>query len=95
MGRSIALVNKELNYLETAYDRLMIKTIEYREEKEKLLKEKERLIKMSDSELSKVEKNSKIPKESGLTRRFTDPNGGATIPRPLVIDDDIEDHITL
>ena len=95
MGRSIALINKELNYLETAYNRLMIKTVDYREEKEKLLKEKEKLIKMSDAELAKTERNTKIPKESSLTRKFSDPNGGATIPKPLVIDDDIEDHITL
>ena len=85
MPRTIAIVNKELNYLETGYQRLMIKTVDYLEEKEKLLAEKEKLIKLTDIELAKIERSTPKPKESRLTRLFSNPNGGKDLPQPLVM----------
>lgn len=89
MLRTIATVNKEINYLDVAYQRLQIKTVEYLAEKERLEIEKEKLLKLSDLELAKIEREAPIQKESNLTRKLSSPNQGKDKPQPLVIIDPI------
>lgn len=89
MQRTIATVNKEINFLEVAYQRLNIKTIEYEAEKEKLLNEKEKLLKLSDLELAKIEREAPVQKESNLLRKLSPPNAGKDKPQSLVIVDPI------
>jgi hypothetical protein len=75
---TIAQINKELNYLEENYQRLTIKTLEYREEKAKLEKQKSVLLGLNDKELAVVETKKKDYKISTLKNKFTN-NGGNAI----------------
>lgn len=83
--RTIGLINRELNYLEAAYQRLNIKTVEYREEKKKLQKEKDKILNLSDAELVKLEKNKTKQNKSLLENRLSDPNGGKDKPQETII----------
>lgn len=85
MLRTIATINKEINYLDVAYQRLHIKTVEYLAEKEKLEIEKEKILKLSDLELAKLEREAPVQKESNLTRKLSNPNQGKDKPQPMVI----------
>lgn len=67
---TIAQINKELNFLEANYQGLTIKTIPYRDEKKRLLKQKSNVEKMNDKELIKLESQKKNYKKSKLSSEF-------------------------
>lgn len=87
MARTIAQINKELNYLDVCYQRLTIKTKPYEVRKAALLEEKEKVLKMSEKELAKLEREKKNYKESQFKGELTDPNTGKDIPHPTIITD--------
>jgi hypothetical protein len=68
---TIEQINKELQYLEHAYNRLLIKTIPYKEEKTRLEKEKARLVAMSEASYAKIEKQKKPLKKSTLDSKIS------------------------
>jgi len=88
--RTLSQINKELNYLEVAYQRLNIKTIPYQEEKKKLLKEKDKILNMDEKELAKLEREKKKISESSLKGKLTEPNSGKDMPQPTVITGDTD-----
>jgi hypothetical protein len=67
---TIEQINKELKYLEYAYNRLLIKTIPYREERIRLEKEKAKLLVMSDVAYAKIEQKKKPLKKSTLDSKI-------------------------
>jgi len=69
--RSLKTVQQELKYLEYNYQHLRIKTIPYSEEKHKLEKEKERLLKMDEHEYARMERNEKKQKKSKIQNKFS------------------------
>lgn len=71
MARSIQTVIRELKYLEYNYQHLRIKTIEYREEKNKLKKELKRLNALNEKDLAKIYLNEKKQTKSKLERKYS------------------------
>jgi len=69
--RSLKTVQQELNYLEYNYQHLRIKTIPYLEEKEKLKKEKGKLIKLDEHEYAEIERKEKKQKKSKIQSKFS------------------------
>ena len=73
--RSIGTVNKELKYLEYNYQHLRIKTVPYLEEKKKLQKEREKLLRLDAHEYAEIERKEKKQTKSKLQSKFSqDPN---------------------
>lgn len=82
---TIPQINQELKFLEHNYNRLMIKTIPYREEKKRLENMKKQILKMSDQEKVKLEANKKKLKKSTLNNKFTQRGGNGIAEEGLVI----------
>ena len=85
MVRTIPQINKELKYLEYAYQRLQIKTIQYREEKRKLEEEKAKLVALSDKKYAEVERKAPKLKKSSLSNKINRPSKSGIVDDGKVI----------
>jgi len=87
-------INRELNFLEENYNRLCIKTIEYRVEKKKLLDMKKEIENMSDKQLVKLESQKKPLKRSTLKDKFTKRGGNGIQDEGLVmVGEDTDEYV--
>ena len=86
---TIAQINVELNYLEENYQRLTIKTIEYKIETIRLVDMTTKLLSLDDQEFAVIETQQKNYITSTLKNKFMTSNGPATQQnRRVTVDED-------
>jgi len=87
-------IQKELNFLNENYQRLMIKTVAYREEKAKLEKLMAEIDGMSDKKLVALEAQKKPLKKSTLKNKFTK-RGGTGIEEDgrVIVGEDNDEYV--
>ncbi len=92
---TIPQLRKEINYLEENYQRLLIKTVEYRAEKKKLEDQIKKIEGFSDKQLVKLELQKKPQKKSILKGVFR-PRGGVGIEEggQVIVGEDNDDPKT-